>query len=125
MGILNVTPDSFSDGGRFTALGEAVSQAERMVEEGASIIDVGGESTGPKSAPISAAEEQARALPVIKALAVWGKTLISVDTYREETARLAVEAGTVVKPTHYWRAIYDPPARRAPISASPRPCART
>jgi dihydropteroate synthase len=93
MGILNVTPNSFSDGGQFDTTQSAIRQAHRMVEEGAAIIDVGGESTGPKSAPISAAEEQARALPVIEALAAWGKTLISIDTYREETARLAVEAG--------------------------------
>ena len=93
MGILNVTPNSFSDGGRFDTTQSAIRQAHRMVEEGAVIVDVGGESTGPKSAPISAAEEQARALPVIEALAAWGKTLISIDTYREETARLAVAAG--------------------------------
>ncbi len=93
MGILNVTPNSFSDGGRFDTPDKAIRQARRMVEEGAAIVDVGGESTGPKSEPIGAAEEQARALPVIEALADWGKALISIDTYREETARLAVAAG--------------------------------
>lgn len=93
MGILNVTPDSFSDGGRFEGFGHALDQARRMRDEGASIIDVGGESTRPGAAPVSAAEEQDRVLPVIAALAAAGDTLISIDTYREETARLAVEAG--------------------------------
>ena len=93
MGILNVTPDSFSDGGLFDSTGNAVAQARRMIAEGAAIIDVGGESTRPGAAPITAAEEQDRVLPVIEALAATGEALISVDTYREETARLAVAAG--------------------------------
>ncbi|MEW6631665.1 MAG: dihydropteroate synthase [Pseudomonadota bacterium] len=93
MGILNVTPDSFSDGGLFIAPEKAIAQARRMVEEGAAIIDVGGESTRPGFAPITAEEEQARVLPVIEALAKSGDTLISVDTYREDTARRAVAAG--------------------------------
>lgn len=93
MGILNVTPNSFSDGGQFDTFDKAVAQAHLMVSEGAVIVDVGGESTGPRAVPISAKEEQARVLPVIKALAASGETLISIDTYREETARLAVAAG--------------------------------
>lgn len=93
MGILNVTPNSFSDGGAFNRLDAAVAQARLMAQEGASIIDVGGESTNPKAEPVSASEEQARALPVVEALAALGETLISIDTYREETARLAVAAG--------------------------------
>lgn len=93
MGILNVTPDSFSDGGRFVAAEAALAQAERMAAEGAAIIDVGGESTRPGAAAVSAAEEQARIVPVIEALAARGGMLISVDTYREETARRAVAAG--------------------------------
>lgn len=92
VGILNVTPDSFSDGGRFTLLDEAVAQARRMLEEGASVIDVGGESTRPGAAPVPADEEQRRVLPVIEALAGSGG-LISVDTARAETARRAVAAG--------------------------------
>lgn len=92
MGVLNVTPDSFSDGGRFVALDEAIAQAERMVEDGADIIDVGGESTRPGAAAVDADEEQARVLPVVEALAALG-IVVSVDTYREETARLAVAAG--------------------------------
>ena len=93
MGILNVTPNSFSDGGQFDSLDAAIAQARVMAQEGASIIDVGGESTNPRAEPASAKEEQARALPVIEALAALGETLISIDTYREETARLAVAAG--------------------------------
>ncbi|TIR23862.1 MAG: dihydropteroate synthase [Mesorhizobium sp.] len=93
VGILNVTPDSFSDGGLFIAPGKALEQARRMVEEGAAVIDVGGESTRPGFAPITAEEEQARVLPVIAALAASGAALISVDTYREDTARRAVAAG--------------------------------
>lgn len=93
MGVLNVTPDSFSDGGRYTQIEAALAQAETMVAQGAMIIDVGGESTRPGSAAITAAEEQARILPVIEALAARGDAVISVDTYRADTARLAVAAG--------------------------------
>jgi len=93
VGILNVTPDSFSDGGLFIVPDKAVDQARRMVEEGAAIIDVGGESTRPGASPVTMEEEQARILPVIEALARSGDALISVDTYREDTARLAVAAG--------------------------------
>ncbi|MBX3567279.1 MAG: dihydropteroate synthase [Rhizobiaceae bacterium] len=93
MGILNVTPDSFSDGGRFASVEAALDQAARMIGEGAAIVDVGGESTRPGAASVTAAQEQARVLPVIEGLARRGDTLISVDTYRAETARLAVEAG--------------------------------
>ncbi len=93
MGILNVTPDSFSDGGRFSRLETALEQARRMIEEGAAIIDIGGESTRPGADPVTAAAEQARILPVFEALAAEADVLLSVDTYREETARLAVAAG--------------------------------
>ncbi|ESX15748.1 dihydropteroate synthase [Mesorhizobium sp. M1148] len=93
VGILNVTPDSFSDGGLFITHDQAVVQAHRMVEEGAAVIDIGGESTRPGASPVAPEEEQARILPVIAALAGSGEALMSVDTYREETARLAVAAG--------------------------------
>jgi dihydropteroate synthase len=93
MGVLNVTPDSFSDGGLFAAADEAIAQARLMAREGAVIVDVGGESTRPGAVAVSAEEEQGRILPVISTLAQSGETLISVDTYREETARLAVSAG--------------------------------
>ncbi|UVK45559.1 dihydropteroate synthase [Mesorhizobium sp. AR07] len=93
VGILNVTPDSFSDGGLFDVPEKALAQARRMMGEGAQIVDVGGESTRPGAAAISADEEQDRILPVIEALASAGEVLISVDTYRADTARLAVAAG--------------------------------
>jgi dihydropteroate synthase len=93
VGILNITPDSFSDGGKFVAPEQALAQARRMVEEGASVIDVGGESTRPGASAVTAEQEQARILPVIEALAGLGETLISVDTYRVDTARRAVAAG--------------------------------
>lgn len=96
VGILNVTPDSFSDGGQFVTAEQAVAQARRMVEEGAAVIDIGGESTRPGASPVTPVEEQDRILPVIAALAGSGEALISVDTYREQTARLAVAAGAHV-----------------------------
>ncbi|MCG7503534.1 dihydropteroate synthase [Mesorhizobium retamae] len=93
MGILNVTPDSFSDGGLFDAPDRALDQARRMVDQGAAIIDVGGESTRPGAAPVTAEEEQQRVLPIVERLAGFGEALISIDTYRAETARLALKAG--------------------------------
>jgi dihydropteroate synthase len=101
MGILNVTPDSFSDGGRYVAVEAAVAQALKMVQEGASIIDIGGESTRPGATDVPANEEQGRVLPVIRALRQRSDVLISIDTYRAETARLAVEAGAnIVNDVH-------------------------
>ncbi len=93
MGILNVTPDSFSDGGRFNVADAAIDHANAMQAAGAQIIDVGGEFTRPGASPVDAATEQARVLPIIEALASEMEILISVDTYRSETARLAVKEG--------------------------------
>lgn len=93
MGVLNVTPDSFSDGGQLTSVEAAIAAARRMVSEGAAIIDVGGESTRPGAAPVEAAEEQDRVLPVVEGLAGEVDVVLSIDTYRAETARLAVAAG--------------------------------
>ncbi|WP_432443605.1 dihydropteroate synthase [Rhizobium grahamii] len=93
MAIVNVTPDSFSDGGRHSTVDAAVARALEAVNEGAAIIDIGGESTRPDAAPVSAAEEQARVLPVIEALRGRSDVLISIDTYRAETARLAMAVG--------------------------------
>ena len=93
MGILNVTPDSFSDGGLFAGEAEAVTQAERLVAEGAAILDVGGESTRPGHVPVAAEEEQARVVPVIRAVAPRLPVPISIDTYKASTARVALEAG--------------------------------
>jgi dihydropteroate synthase len=101
MAIVNVTPDSFSDGGRFDSADAAVVRAIRCLEEGAAIIDIGGESTRPGAAPVSAEEEQERILPVIEALAGTTDAIISVDTYRAETARLAIAAGAhIVNDVH-------------------------
>jgi dihydropteroate synthase len=98
MGVLNVTPDSFSDGGQYLAPEKAVARALTMLEEGASLIDIGGESTRPgKRAPVAAHQEQQRVLGVIEAiLAAAPDTIISVDTYRAETARLAIAAGAEI-----------------------------
>lgn len=93
MGILNVTPDSFYDGGRYTTVDSAVAQVEKMVEEGVDIIDVGGESTRPGSEMISVDEELRRVLPVIKELVKRVDVPISIDTYKAEVARLAIEEG--------------------------------
>ncbi|MBP0617037.1 dihydropteroate synthase [Jiella mangrovi] len=101
MGILNATPDSFSDGGRYASVEAAVDESLRMVEQGAAIIDIGGESTRPGATPVDAAEEQRRIMPVIEALARRSDCLISVDTYRSQTARMAVEAGAhIVNDVH-------------------------
>jgi len=93
MAIINVTPDSFSDGGRYQTVDKAVEHALQAVADGAEILDIGGESTRPNAAFVGPAEEQARILPVIEALRRHTQALISVDTYREETARLAIGAG--------------------------------
>lgn len=93
MGILNVTPDSFSDGGRFNLVDRAARHALEMEQEGADLIDVGGESTRPGYTPVPAAEEIARVLPVIRAIRQHTDIPISVDTYKAETAKQALEAG--------------------------------
>lgn len=93
MGILNVTPDSFSDGGRFFTPDAAVQQAERMAADGADILDIGGESTRPGSDPLPPEEELRRVLPVLEAIARRVKTPLSIDTYKAEVARRAVDAG--------------------------------
>lgn len=93
MGILNVTPDSFSDGGRYNTVDKAVRQAIKLVEDGADIIDIGGESTRPGHEQITVEEELARIIPVIEAISQELDTPISVDTYKAEVARRALEAG--------------------------------
>ena len=95
MGILNVTPDSFADGGRHNTFEKAVARGMEMVAEGVDIIDIGGESTRPGADRVSATEEQSRVLPVIKKLSQTGIP-ISIDTMRAETAVLAIEAGASI-----------------------------
>ena len=93
MGILNVTPDSFSDGGCYLDVRRAIAHTQLMVEEGATLVDVGGESSRPGASPVSVDEELARVLPVIRAIVDSVEVLISVDTYKAEVARQALEAG--------------------------------
>lgn len=93
MGILNVTPDSFSDGGNYNEVDAAVKRAKEMVEEGADIIDIGGESTRPGADYVSEEEEIERVVPIIKAIKKELDVLISIDTYKSKTAEAAIKAG--------------------------------
>jgi dihydropteroate synthase len=93
MGVLNVTPDSFSDGGRFAGLEHAIAQGLRLAQEGATLIDVGGESTRPGAAPVSVEEELQRVVPVIEALRARTHAVISADTSKAEVMRAALAAG--------------------------------
>lgn len=96
MGILNVTPDSFSDGGEFLSPDQAVQHAENMIAEGADIIDVGGESTRPGGASVTAEEELQRVIPVIEVLVKRTDLPISIDTTKSEVARAALDAGAAI-----------------------------
>lgn len=96
MGILNITPDSFTDGGLFFSRDSAIEHGLRMVEEGADIIDVGGESTRPGSEPVEYEEEVRRIIPVIDALAKRVKVPISIDTYKADVAKRALDAGASI-----------------------------
>lgn len=107
MGILNVTPDSFSDGGRYNNEEAALLQAERMVEDGADIIDIGGESTRPGYVRISDEEEINRVVPIIKILKKKIDKPMSIDTYKSEVAKQAVEAGADII-NDIWGAKADP-----------------
>lgn len=93
MGIVNVTPDSFSDGGRFNDTGRAVEHAFELIADGADILDIGGESTRPGAEPVEEAEELRRVLPVIRAVRSQTKALISIDTMKAAVARAALDAG--------------------------------
>jgi len=96
MGILNVTPDSFSDGGQFLNKNSAIGHALKMIEEGADIIDIGGESTKPFSSPVSLDEELSRVLPVIEDLRKETDVCISIDTTKSEVANQALEMGASI-----------------------------
>jgi dihydropteroate synthase len=97
MGILNVTPDSFSDGGQFLSTEPALQHALEMLDDGADILDIGGESTRPSAIPVTPAAEQARVLPVLRAiLSARPEAILSIDTFHAETARLAVESGAEI-----------------------------
>lgn len=96
MGILNVTPDSFSDGGRWLRPADALRHAEQMAADGAELIDVGGESTRPGAQSVSLEDELDRVIPVIRALAKRVRVALSIDTSKAEVARQALEAGAVI-----------------------------
>src|SRR5579864_6303471 len=120
MGVLNVTPDSFSDGGEFFDTETAVSHALRMAGEGAAFIDVGGESTRPGAAPVSAAEELRRVIPVIERLREATSAVISIDTSKPEVMRAAAAAGAGLINDVY--ALRAPGALEAAISSGCAVC---
>lgn len=96
MGVVNITPDSFSDGGRFSSLTAALAHAELLIEAGADVLDLGGEATNPRATPVSADVELSRILPVVRELCAWRRVPISVDTTKAAVARAAVEAGAEI-----------------------------
>ena len=106
MGILNVTPDSFSDGGKFNEIEAAVNQAKKLVEDGADIIDIGGESTRPGADFVSEDEEIKRVVPIIKAIKKELDVIISIDTYKSKTAEESLKAGADII-NDIWGAKYD------------------
>ncbi|WP_373959120.1 dihydropteroate synthase [Vibrio gigantis] len=120
MGILNVTPDSFSDGGKFNSLDNALLQAERMIQAGVSIIDIGGESTRPGAPDVSLEEELARVIPAIKAIRAKFDVWISIDTSKAEVIRQAVEAGADL--INDVRALQEPGALEAAADANVPVC---
>jgi len=119
MGVLNVTPDSFSDGGRFFALGAAVEQAHMMMAEGAAIIDIGGESTRPGAAPLPLEEELSRVLPVIERLA-GSSAVISIDTTKPAVMRAAAAAGASL--INDVKALQEPRALEAALASNCAVC---
>ena len=106
MGILNVTPDSFSDGGRYNNLDSAMKQAERLISEGADIIDVGGESTRPGHIQITSEEEISRVVPIIEKISKNLDTIISIDTYKYDVAEEAIKVGANII-NDIWGLQYD------------------
>jgi len=108
MGIVNITPDSFSDGGRYASTEKAVAHAMQLVADGADILDIGGESTRPGATPVSLEEELSRVIPVIEALVGKAGIAISIDTYKPEVMRQAVSAGADI--VNDVRALQEPGA---------------
>ena len=106
MGILNVTPDSFSDGGKYNNLDSAMEQAEKLISEGADIIDVGGESTRPGHTQITSEEEISRVVPIIEKISKNLNTIISIDTYKYDVAEAAIKAGANII-NDIWGLQYD------------------
>ncbi|MEZ9422584.1 dihydropteroate synthase [Vibrio lentus] len=120
MGILNVTPDSFSDGGQFSSLEKALQKAERMIQAGVSIIDIGGESTRPGAPEVTLEEELSRVIPTIKAIRANFDVWISIDTSKAEVMRQAVEAGADL--INDVRALQEPGALEAAAQAQVPVC---
>ena len=120
MGVLNVTPDSFSDGGRFLPVEAAVAHGVRLAEEGAAIIDIGGESTRPGAAPVSVDEELRRVVPVVERLRAATQAVISVDTSKPEVIREAVAAGAGL--INDVRALAEPGALEAAAASGCAVC---
>jgi dihydropteroate synthase len=120
MGVLNVTPDSFSDGGRFLPVEAAVAHGLRLVEEGAAIIDIGGESTRPGAAPVSVEEELRRVLPVVERLRQATQAVISIDTSKPEVIREAAAAGAGL--INDVRALTEPGALEAAAASGSAIC---
>ena len=106
MGILNVTPDSFSDGGKYNNLDSAIKQAEKLILDGADIIDVGGESTRPGHVQITSEEEISRVVPIIEKISKNLNTIISIDTYKYDVAEEAIKAGANII-NDIWGLQYD------------------
>ena len=107
MGVLNVTPDSFSDGGKYNTIDNAVRRATEMVEQGVDIIDIGGESTRPGYTPISVEEELSRLIPIIEAITKSVPVPLSIDTFKAETAKETIKAGAHII-NDIWGAKADP-----------------
>ncbi|HAP19740.1 MAG TPA: dihydropteroate synthase [Lachnospiraceae bacterium] len=120
MGILNVTPDSFSDGGKYTTLDKALKHAEQMIQEGADIIDIGGESTRPGHTLISDEEEISRVVPVIEAVKQQFDIPVSIDTYKSAVAQAAILAGADLV-NDVWGLKYDEKLAKV-ISGAKVPC---
>ncbi|HJS91141.1 MAG TPA: dihydropteroate synthase [Steroidobacteraceae bacterium] len=120
MGVLNVTPDSFSDGGRFVRLDDAVTRGLQMAEEGAAIIDVGGESTRPGAQPVGVEEELRRVIPVIEGLRARTQAILSVDTSKPEIMRAAAAAGAAM--INDVRALREPAALEAAAASGCAVC---
>ena len=120
MGVLNVTPDSFSDGGRYASLAAAVAHGVRLAEEGAAVIDVGGESTRPGAAPVSADEELGRVVPVIERLRAATSAIVSVDTSKPQVMRAAAQAGAGL--INDVRALGEPGALEAAVDSGCAVC---
>ena len=119
MGVLNITPDSFSDGGHFVDHPAALARALRMLEQGATIVDIGGESTRPGATPVSAEEELQRVIPVVRALVARG-ALVSIDTSKPEVIHAALEAGAQIVNDVY--ALRRPGALEAAAQGSAAVC---